>query len=212
MTLRPPCALAACLVLSLAGAAGAQGVTTTTTVTPNLEFGVGYQLLRAGEVCDDGVVIQLCIPDRVFPFGLVVDVTRNFGAFGIVGQGGWARDSDTDVSFSVWDFAGGLRWTSRSNPRYWPYGQLLVGVVRSRLTIELPGTSADEETAADFMLQPGVGMNFVVGAGWNLFGQVDFRHVFAGDVDVELAGLPLVIDGARRDDVRLFLGIRLGLE
>ena len=202
---------AVAVVLGLTVPASAQ---TGTTTMPTFELGAGYQLLKSGEVCDDGIVTEVCIPDRTFPFGLAVDAARNFGPLGLVGEIGWAHDSEGDVDFNVWTFAAGLRWTARGNPRIWPYGQVLAGAAVSRLSVDLDDLGLDDtsESSTDFMLQPGVGVNFLAGDGWSLFAQVDYRRVFVGDVDFDGGETPLTVEGAGRNDFRVFLGARMILD
>jgi hypothetical protein len=205
--------LAAAAVVLLGLTVPAQAQAPATTTTPTFELGAGYTLLRAGEICDDGVLTEVCVPDRTFPFGLAVDAARNFGALGIVGEVGWSYDSEDDASFHVWTFAAGPRWTGRGNPRIWPYGQVLLGAAVTRLSTDIPGI--DSDTSTDFMVQPGVGVNFVAGDGWSVFGQVDYRRVFVGDIDIAdpgLGGAPLTVDGAGRNDIRVFLGARMILD
>ena len=45
---------------------------------PEVQGSFGYQLFRAGEVCEEeevvgGEVVETCTPDRVFPFGIAGD-------------------------------------------------------------------------------------------------------------------------------------------
>jgi hypothetical protein len=195
-------------MMAFATAAGAQ----TTTVLPVYEVGVGYQALRAGEICDDGVIVETCVPDRWFPFGLNVDVVRNFGSIGlgVVGEVGFSRDSEDDVSFGMWNFAGGIRWTGRVNPKFSPYGQFLIGGVRSSISADTPDFDA---SSTDFMLQPGAGVNFGLNDRFNAFAQFDLRRVALGEVGVDddLIELPITADDVTRNDFRFVLGIRFAV-
>jgi hypothetical protein len=208
MKLRLPLsALAMAAALFMAAPASAQ-----VTDIPLYEVGIGYQLVRSGEVCDEGIITETCVPDRAFPFGLNGDVVRNFGAYGlgVVGEIGFSRDSEGDVSFGMWNFGAGIRWTGRNNPRIAPYGQLLIGVVRSSLSDD--ETNFDASTT-DFMVQPGGGVNFLVNERVKVFGQVDLRRVSLGDVgtDDDFTGLPILVEDVTRTDFRVVLGVRFGL-
>jgi len=194
-------AATAAVVLGLAASASAQGAGTTTM--PTFEIGAGYQLFHIGKVCNNDPLVETCSADRTFPVGLAVDAVRNFGPLGIVGEGAWAYDSDAsngvDVKFNNWHVAGGARWTARS-AKFWPYGQLLAGINQDRISAD--GATFDNSQTS-FMLQPGVGATYVVGDGWGLFGQIDYRRVFL-DGDENLS------DG--RNDFRLFFGARMILD
>jgi hypothetical protein len=173
-------------------AAQAQAPTGTTpqATTPRLEFSGGYQLFRVGQVCDSGALTQTCVPNRMFPLGFAVDGARNYGPWGLVAEGGWSKDSETgtdrDLAFNTWHLAGGARWTSRRHSVVWPYAQFLAG------DVDASGTS--------FMLQPGFGAAVIVGRGWGVSGQIDYRRVFLDEEERLSNG---------RNDFRLFIGLRL---
>ena len=203
-------ATAALVLMTFAATAHAQ--TTQTTVVPVYEVGVGYQLLQTGEVCDEGVITQSCLPDRTFPFGLNADVVRNFGTIGlgVVGEIGFSRDSENDVNFGMFQFGGGIRWTWRSTARFAPYGQFLLGGVRSSVSDD---ANNFEASTTDFMLQPGVGVNYALNERFNVFGQLDLRRVSVGDVGVddEFEELPISIEDVTRTDFRFIIGVRFGI-
>ena len=203
-------ATAAALLMTFAATARAQ--TTQTTVVPVYEVGVGYQLLQIGEVCDDGTITQSCLPDRTYPFGLNADVVRNFGTIGlgVVGELGFSRDSDNDVSFGIWQFGGGIRWTWRANPKFAPYGQFLLGAAHSSVSDDASGFEA---SSTDFMIQPGVGVNYAINPRINVFGQLDLRRVSIGDVgiDDEFEEFPIAIEDVTRTDFRFVIGVRFGI-
>ena len=203
-------AAVAALSMTFAATAGAQ--TTQTIIVPVYEVGVGYQLLQTGEVCDDGTITQSCLPDRTYPFGLNADVVRNFGTIGlgVVGELGFSRDSENDVSFGIWQFGGGIRWTWRANPKFAPYGQFLLGAAHSSLSDD---NDNFEASSTDFMLQPGVGVNYVINPAVNVFGQLDLRRVHFGDVgiDDDFVDLPIEIEDVTRTDFRFVIGVRFGI-
>lgn len=190
-------------LVSVAAPASAQ-----TTQMPTYELSAGYQLLRTGETCVDVNGIESCADGDTFPFGLAIDAVRNWGALGLVGEGGWSYDS-TDVTFNgteeslsrnSFHLAAGVRWTGRGNPRIWPYGQILGGALIDHVG---ETTISVSDTRTRFMLQPGVGVNFVAGDGWGFVTQVDYRRVFL-DEDEDFA--------TGRNDVRVFLGARMILD
>jgi hypothetical protein len=202
-------AVAAAVLLTFSATARAQ--TTQTTVVPVYEVGVGYQIVQTGEVCDEGVITQSCLPDRTYPFGLNFDVVRNFGTIGlgVVGEIGFSRDSDNDVNFGITEFGGGIRWTWRA-PRFAPYGQVLLGGSRSSVSEDVTNFDA---SSTDFMIQPGVGVNVALNERIGVFGQLDFRRVFVGDVgiDDEFIELPIEIEDVTRTDFRFVIGVRFGI-
>ena len=202
--------LAAAVLFGATATASAQGGTGTTT-EPTFELSAGYQLFRAGRVCDDDPLEEVCAPNRTYPFGLAIDAARNFGAFSVVGEIGWAFDSDSfddglegtddgDLKFNTWHFAGGGRWTSRTAPRLWPFVQVLAGVVHDRLSAD---DDAFDGSNTAFMLQPGVGATYVAGDGWGIVGQVDYRRVFLDEEEDFASG---------RNDLRVFIGVRMILD
>ena len=207
-------AAAAAVLFGVTTSAQAQG--TGTTTNPTFELAAGYQLFRAGEVCDDDPLEQTCVPDRMFPFGLTVDAVRNFGPFGIVAEGGWSYDTDSilddedelpevdevDLNFNAWHVGGGFRYTSRKSAGFWPYAQILAGVAHDRISTEL---ADDDFSQTNFMLQPGVGVTWVAGDGWGIFGQFDYRRVFLDEED-NLAG------ASGRNDMRFVVGVRMILD
>jgi hypothetical protein len=196
-------AAAMAVLFGAVATARAQGPAGTTT-NPTFELAAGYQLFKAGKVCNDDPVTETCSADRTFPFGVAIDAARNFGALAIVGEGGWAFDSEEsggeDFKFNTWHLAGGARWNMRRG-RFWPYGQVLAGVIQDRLNMD--SQFGDDVSQTSFMLQPGIGATFIAGDGWGLFGQVDYRRVFL-DEEENLS------DG--RNDVRLFIGARMILD
>ena len=196
----PVFALFAAIVASLAISSTASAQATTSTITvPKFEFSGGYQLYRVGQVCDSGAITQTCTANRTFPLGFAFDVARNFGSIGIVGEGGWSSDAEDDLDFKTWHLAGGARWTSRRLEKLWPYGHFLLGMVQDRVSGSFQGADVDR-SATNFMVQPGAGVTYVLGAGWGVTGQIDYRRVFLNS-DEELS--------SGRNDFRMFIGVRL---
>ena len=158
------------------------------------ETSVGYQFLN---VTDD--------PGTTFPFGLAVDMALNSGAFGFVAEGGWSQRSEGDepdeVSFNFWHAGSGIRWSSRSNSRFRPYAQTLLGAAFHQVKGEIGGID-QTDTTSHFMVQPGGGVHVVIGNGLGIFGAVDYRRVFLDEAIEGDSGL---------NEIRLFVGFRLSL-
>ncbi len=204
----------AALVVGVAAQANAQ-----TTQMPTFELSAGYQLLRGGELCVDdeenGEGEESCSEGQTFPFGVAVDAVRNWGAFGLVGEAGWSRDSDefgsgeggtVNVSFNQFHVGAGARWTGRNNPRIWPFVQAIAGAVISRGSVDdgVNGEDDDDsDTDTNFMVQPGVGVHFVAGDGWAIVTQVDYRRVFLNKDETGFSG---------RNDIRVFVGATMILD
>jgi hypothetical protein len=200
------------------GAAQAPSSTATSTGTsdqPTFEVGLGYQVVRAGEICFDDDE-EDCGSAQTFPLGFAIDGIRNFGRLGVVGEVGWSRDSD-DLSIGVdqgtssqnaFHYAAGLRVTGHNPGRFWPYGQVLVGGMTVRSSVDFDDEQLEDlvggsQTKTRFIIQPGVGATVIGGDGWGVFGQVDYRRVFLKEDD----------DGASgRNDIRVFFGLRVIME
>jgi outer membrane protein with beta-barrel domain len=167
----------------------------TRTAQPTFELSGGYQLLH--------------LPDQTFPFGLNVDAAKHYGAFGLVAEVGFAHDSEDiaggtgDASATAWNFGAGGRWTKFGASRLWPFAQVLLGAEVLHARAELAGIE-DSDTDTSFMLQPGVGVNFVVGDGWGIVGQIDYRRTFFDE--------PENTENSINNQFRVFIGARLILD
>src|SRR5204863_9864088 len=110
---------------------------------------------------------------------------RHYGSLSIEGEAGWARHSDDDsgatFTNNLWNFGAGPRWTGFGSGASWPYAQVLAGLAVAHTNFDAPGGTSD--THASFMVQPGIGMTFVAGDGWGVFGQVDYRRTFFDEPD-----------------------------
>jgi len=162
--------------------------------TPTLELSGGYQMLH--------------VPNQTFPFGLNVDAARHFGALGLVGEVGFAYDSEDisgvgDVDATAWNFGVGGRWTGFNGGRVWPFAQMLVGAEVLHSSAEVADIDTSE-TETSFMLQPGVGVNFVVADGFGLLGQVDYRRTFFDEPDD--------VEDSVNNQFRVFVGARMILD
>jgi hypothetical protein len=77
---------------------------------------------------------------------------------------------------------------------------MLAGAARLSAQAEVQGTEIGE-SVVKFMLQPGGGVNVTLNDRLGLVGQVDYRRVFLDESDGE----------SGENQVRVFLGVRLGL-
>lgn len=166
----------------------------TVSTFPTWEVSGGYQLMHA--------------PDQTFPFGLNLDGAWNFSSMlGAVGEIGWAMDSediadDIDASVHAWNFGVGPRWNARTSGTIWPYAQVLVGALYSRFSTDV-GDVDTSFSDTSFMLQPGVGVDFIAGDGWGIVGQVDYRRVFTDEDETGESGV---------NQFRVFIGGRMLLD
>jgi hypothetical protein len=183
--------LSTVLVLGFASTAFSQ--TAATTNLPTFELSAGYQFLH--------------VPDQNFPFGLAIDGARHFGPLGVVGEIGWSRDSeedlDVELTTNMFHFAAGPRWTGFGAGRAWPYVQVLVGAAVAHASLDIDDED-ESETETAFMIQPGVGVTFVAGDGWGVFGQFDYRRTFFDEPDD--------IEDSINNQFRVFVGFRMILD
>lgn len=137
---------------------------------PALDLGVGYQVLRA--------------PDQTFPVGFNLDLSGALsGNFRWVGEFNHSRDSEgafgVDASLAATAFGAGVRWAPEATAKYHPYAQVLAGLERDSVNLDVDGLGGlVDESDSSFMLQPGVGATFPVGQKWGVFGQADYRRIF----------------------------------
>jgi len=161
--------------------------------TPTFELSGGYQFLH--------------VPDQNFPFGLNVDGARHYGSLGLVAELGWSHGSDdsegVDASFNAWNYGVGGRWTRFNSGRMWPYAQVILGAETLHSSFEVGGVDTSD-TQTSFMLQPGVGVTYVVSDGFGIFGQVDYRRTFFDEPDDT--------DDSINNQFRVFVGARMILD
>jgi hypothetical protein len=184
---------AVAFVLVAAATATAQQPAPASTGTPTYELSGGYQLLH--------------VSDSMFPFGLNVDGARHYGNLGLVGEIGFAMDSEEeagiDADATAWNFGVGGRWTGFNSGRVWPFAQVLIGAEVLSVSAEGPGFD-ESDTETSFMVQPGVGVNFVVADGFGLVGQVDYRRTFFDEPDD--------VEDSVNNQFRIFIGARMILD
>ena len=184
-------AAAAAVLIGSASSAAAQA--SGTTANPTFDLGAAYQFLHVGGGDDES-------EGQSFPYGLAIDGARYWGSLGLAAEGGWAYDSSGDDVFSTktnyFHAGAGPRFAVRSPGRVRPYAQVLFGFSTVRFSIDDVDDSAETDTA--FMLQPGFGVNFVVGDGWSLFGDVAYRRTFWEDNGTNeirfLVGARMILD------------------
>jgi hypothetical protein len=188
-------AAAAAVLMGSASSAAAQGSATT------FDVGAAYQFVyrTARELAVDGND-----DGQSFPVGVAIDAARYWGALGLAVEGGLAYDS-TEFSDRRSVFAGlsakttffhagaGPRLTVRRPGRVRPYAQVLLGVSSVRFGIE----DLDNRQTA-FMIQPGGGVNFLMGDAWGFFGDLAYRRSF--------------FENSRSNEIRSLVGARMLLD
>ena len=127
------------------------------------------------------------------PFGVNISVAGpTSGMLSVVGQFDWSRkhESETvfgtsiDASASFMAFAGGVRLSGRGNRKVTPFVDTLFGMMRSSGSASVAGTTVDGSTETDPVFQFGGGVSVPVGGVFGVFGQLDYRRIFAEDVGV----------------------------
>jgi hypothetical protein len=87
--------------------------------------------------------------------------------------------ADATANFTA--FAGGARWSGRGNPGATPFAEALFGAMRTSGNANVAGVSVGSGSETDPMLQIGGGVSVPVAGGLGVFGQFDYRRVFAED-------------------------------
>jgi outer membrane protein with beta-barrel domain len=139
----------------------------TPAAAAGLDVDVAYQYLHissggSGESVPAGFAAGIGIPTRM-------------NDWKVIGDFGWNRKKEDDVSHSATTFAGGLRLTPMSDKmsKAHPYFQAVLGGERDK---DSGGGFSASDT--NFMVQPGVGATFPMGS-WSTFVEGDYRHVFS---------------------------------
>jgi hypothetical protein len=162
------------------------------TAGPTYELSAGYQYTH--------------IPDESVPLGFAIDGARNYGAFAVVGEGGWAHDSSSpqgvDTSLNLWHLGAGARVNGRGTSRVNPYAQVIAGWLQMRSSVTVGGVDISGSTN-HFMVQPGGGVSMETGDGWAVFGAVDYRRVFLDEATAGSSG---------ENEYRVFFGVRMLLD
>ena len=172
------------IVLVLALPAAAQNV-------PRAEVSGGYQFLN---VSSEG-------ESEAFGKGWYADIAGNLNRYlGIVFEVGGNYKSITRTEtfdgatataaadFHAHEFMGGARFSARPNPTIVPYAEFLAGGVSA--SVKVSGTASfegrvasfsDEDSATDFALQMGGGVNFPFNDRVGVHVAVDYLRIFAED-------------------------------
>jgi opacity protein-like surface antigen len=138
---------------------------------------------------------------EVFPLGWYADVAVNLDdAFAIVGDvaGAYKSIDGTETALGVTvsskadikihTFMGGLRYSSRRNPRMVPFGQVLFGVARGSLDLEQSVTVGgrttslnESESSNEFAFDVGGGVTFAATDNVDLRVGASYLRVGADD-------------------------------
>ncbi len=154
---------------------------------PLNEISVEYAFLR--ELDEGGESV---------PFGWNFSYARNFSpSLGIVGEVGTAFETEGSTTVSLWDFMGGVRFSSRGRKTTF-YGEALGGLAYLAAT---GGTFV--ETVSKPAVQGGGGVDFKISESLAIRGGADYRAIFAeGEVFSQLrlrAGVVFGFGGTTSD-------------
>jgi opacity protein-like surface antigen len=171
----------AVLVLSVPAAA---------QTAPRTEISGGYQFVTYtvdGENESLPVGWYFDVAGNLNPLlGVVFQVGGNYKTFEesvTLGGGTFAAEADLKIH----NFLAGLRVNARGNSAFVPYGQVLIGGVNSSVelttTSTIPGVPAfsEEDSATNFALELGGGVNFGLAESAGIRFGVDYLRVFAED-------------------------------
>ena len=152
------------------------------------------------------------VPDETLPMGFSIGIVGSLSpTWAIVGEVAAAKESEEvpgfEESFTVMDIGGGVRWMPPTTWPVQPFVQLMTGVVRRSLDIDIGGDDDDDDdlddgpnqSAMDFMIQPGAGVAYRLTDMWSAVGAVKFTAALTEDDEFA--------DDA--DGYRVFLGVRL---
>lgn len=102
------------------------------------------------------------------------NLTRVFAIVGQVGGNYRSRDLlDNELRFSMHEFMGGLRVSSRATPRVVPFGHALVGPVRASL-----GFAGESVSVTKFAVQVGGGVNWSLTPRFGIRVGADYLRIF----------------------------------
>jgi outer membrane autotransporter protein len=175
------------VMVGVAGPAAAQ-------TTPRTEISGGYQFLTFSVEDGDNESMPkgwyADVAGNLTPMiGVVFQVSGNYKTFDesiSVGGGTFAASADLKVHL----FLGGVRLNFRKTSAFVPYGQFLVGGANSSVelttTSTIPGipSFSQEESATNFALETGGGVNFGFTEHAGIRFGVDYLRAFADDNDV----------------------------
>jgi hypothetical protein len=149
-----------------------------------VDLSAGYQLAQLSQ---NGVA-------DTFPYGFYVDVSGIVRpTWAVAGEFGGVYKSVEGVTVHEYSYQAGVRYFSRANPRWTPFGQALAG----RTTAG--GSGLDSVSA--FSLQLGGGLNGRVTRSLGVRVGVDYRRVFFSESQ----------GGGGENDVRVAVGLVIPL-
>ena len=131
---------------------------------------------RTGDVSFGYSILHDSDLEETFPMGWLVAGGANVGSsLAVVGEAGGNYKSvdflGTDLNLRVHSFLGGVRVQERRT-KVMPFGQFQVGVVHRGASILGEGDSAN-----DFALQPGGGVDIALGSSMGARVQADYRII-----------------------------------
>ena len=177
-------------VLGICLAVLAVSVPAVAQTAPRTEISGGYQFVTYSvEGNNESLPVgwYFDVAGNLTPLlGVVFQVGGNYKTFDeSVTIGGGTLTASADLK--VHDFLGGVRLSARGNSAFVPYGQLLVGGINSSLELTasstIPGVPgfSQEESATNFGLELGGGVNFRIAENAGIRFGVDYLRVFAED-------------------------------
>jgi opacity protein-like surface antigen len=181
-------------VLSLGVVILGVAVPAVAQTTPRTEISGGYQFLTFSVEDDDNESMPkgwyADVAGNLTPMiGVVFQVGGNYKTFDesvTVGGGTFAASADLKVHL----FLGGVRLNARQNSAFVPYAQVLIGGANSSVevttTSTIPGVPgfSQEDSATNFALELGGGVNFGFSENTGIRFGVDYLRAFAEDNDV----------------------------
>jgi opacity protein-like surface antigen len=179
-------------VLSIGVVLLAVAVPATAQTTPRTEISGGYQFLSFAVEGQDNESMPkgwyADVAGNLTPMiGVVFQVGGNYKTFNeSITVGGLTLAASADLKVHL--FLGGIRINARQNSAFVPYGQVLVGAANSSvdLTGTIPGipSFSQEESATNFTLELGGGVNFGLTDNTGVRFGVDYLRAFADEDDV----------------------------
>jgi opacity protein-like surface antigen len=179
-------------VLSIGVVFLAVAVPATAQTTPRTEISGGYQFLSFAVEGQDNESMPkgwyADVAGNLTPMiGVVFQVGGNYKTFNeSITVGGLTLAASADLKVHL--FLGGIRINARQNSAFVPYGQVLVGAANSSvdLTGTIPGipSFSQEESATNFTLELGGGVNFGLTDNTGIRFGVDYLRAFADEDDV----------------------------
>ena len=171
------------------------GVIATALVAASPAWGQGAPKLE-GTISYAGAHVSGRDSSQSYDVGIMLDGSMALSdRLAVLGEVSWGRARANDLDFertraayNVTTFGGGARYTMPGQ-RLTPFAQVVLGLSRDTfdprecfLFAECLGLAY---TTNSFMLQPGGGAVWRVGEHWGVAGQVDYRRVLTGKLEVD---------------------------